>query len=251
MTKGFYNLTSGMLSQTRRLDVVGNNMTNVSTAGFKGEIYTDSTFEEVMWNRVGNNESTQNIGKQSYILAASELHINHEAGFTELTGLNLDFAIIGEGFFAIEKEDTIEYTRGGSFSIDPEGYLYLEGHGRVLSNDAQPILLATDKITAQQNGQILLTETNQPVAQLGVFTFEDVQALEKSESGLFKAGEDLEATTAESPTVMWKAVENSNVEMIDEMVRMMTAQRALQSAGQVLKLYDGVLTKSTTELGRL
>ena len=48
MTKGFYNLTSGILSQTRRLDVIGNNMTNLSTPGYKAETYTDRTFEEVL-----------------------------------------------------------------------------------------------------------------------------------------------------------------------------------------------------------
>ena len=54
MIKGFYNLTSGMLSQGRRLDVVANNMTNISTAGFKAEHYTDRTFDEVMVTRIGN-----------------------------------------------------------------------------------------------------------------------------------------------------------------------------------------------------
>ena len=54
MIKGFYNLTSGMLSQGRRLDVVANNMTNISTAGYKAEQYTDRTFDEVMVTRIGN-----------------------------------------------------------------------------------------------------------------------------------------------------------------------------------------------------
>lgn len=54
MTKGFYNLTSGMLSQSRRLDVVSNNMTNLTTPGYKAEQYTDSTFQEVLISRIGN-----------------------------------------------------------------------------------------------------------------------------------------------------------------------------------------------------
>ena len=51
MTKGFYNLTSGILSQSRRLDTVANNMTNLSTSGYKAEQYTDSTFQEVLIHR--------------------------------------------------------------------------------------------------------------------------------------------------------------------------------------------------------
>ena len=54
MLKGFYNLTSGMLSQSRRLNVVGTNMTNVSTPGYKTEKYTDIPFEQVLYSRVGN-----------------------------------------------------------------------------------------------------------------------------------------------------------------------------------------------------
>ena len=104
MTKGFYNLTSGMLSQSRRLDVVSNNMTNLATPGYKSELYTDSTFEEVMMSLVGNKEKSgaQEIGTESYILAPSELYVDYAQGVLEETGLVLDFAIEGDGFFAVQ-----------------------------------------------------------------------------------------------------------------------------------------------------
>ena len=62
MMKGFYNLTSGMASQQNRLNVVANNMTNISTAGYKAEHYTDRTFDEVMVSRIGNIDKSQ-IGR--------------------------------------------------------------------------------------------------------------------------------------------------------------------------------------------
>ena len=77
MVKGFYNLTSGMLSQGRRLDVVANNITNVSTAGFKAERYTDSTFDEVMLIRIGNklkNQYAEMGTVQSHILAPDQFY---------------------------------------------------------------------------------------------------------------------------------------------------------------------------------
>ena len=58
MFKGFYNLTSGMVSHSRRLDVVANNMTNVSTPGYKAELYTDSTFRDVMISRIGKDRKS-------------------------------------------------------------------------------------------------------------------------------------------------------------------------------------------------
>ena len=105
MTKGFYNLTSAMLTQGRYLDIISNNMANVATAGYKGDRFTYSTFEEVMWKLVGNkNKVYTDLGIQSWITAPSELYTDYSQGAPEETGQNLDFAIEGEGFFAIETD---------------------------------------------------------------------------------------------------------------------------------------------------
>lgn len=250
MTKGFYNLTSGMLSQSRRLDVVANNMTNLSTPGFKAETYTDSTFEEVMYNLVGNKSKVYTpIGEQSYILAPSEFYVDYSQGGLEETGLNLDFAIEGDGFFAVETADGVQYTRGGSFSLDGEGYLYLPGHGRVLGMNGQPIQLTTDAIRADGQGNLYTQDGGYYLGQLGVFTFPDNAQLVKEASGLFEANGQAAAPTA--ARLHWKWVESSNVDMVGEMTRMMTAQRALQSAAQIIKLYDDLLNRATTEVGRM
>ena len=88
MTKGFYNLTSGILSQSRRLDTVANNMTNLSTSGYKAEQYTDSTFQEVLISRVGNKDKSSPtvIGEESYILAPSQLYVDYSQGSLEEAG---------------------------------------------------------------------------------------------------------------------------------------------------------------------
>lgn len=252
MTKGFYNLTSGVLSQGRRLDAVANNMTNLSTPGYKSELYTDQTFEEVLISRVGNKDKSnpEEIGEQSYMLAPDELYINYDRGTFEETGLNLDFAIQQDGFFAIQTEGGTEYTRGGSFALDDEGYLYLPGHGRVLGADNQPIYLPNDNIRADGNGRLYDDASGAYLGQLGVFTFADNEQLEKSETGLFTAGGQA-AQNVQNADVMWKYVENSNVDMMQEMSRMLTTQRALQSAAQILKLYDNLLNKTVTEVGRM
>lgn len=251
MTKGFYNLTSGMLSQGRRLDVVANNMTNLTTPGYKQEVYTDTTFDEVLLSRVGNTDKSGNtvIGQGSYILAPSRLYVDYQQGALEETGLNLDFAIQGEGFFAIQTDTGTEYTRDGSFFLDGEGYLYLPGHGRVLGMDGQPIKLDSDQIQADSYGRIYTPGGEGLYGQIGVFTFGDNEQLVINDSGLF--GANGQAPTATETRVAWRSVESSNVDMIQEMSRMMTAERALQSAAQVLKIYDGVLTKATGEIGRM
>ena len=217
MFKGFYQLTSGMLSQGRRLDVVSHNMTNISTAGYKAERYTDSTFEEVMISRVGNKDKTQTqeIGQETFILAPSRLYTDYEQGAPEETTLPLDFCIQGEGFFAISRDGEIGYTRSGAFTLDDEGYLCLAGQGRVLDNQGQEIGLPTDDLI---------------------------------ERGLY-VGQG--AALSEDYTILHGFVERSNVNMVQEMVAMMTTQRALQSAAQITQIYDQVITRATTELGRL
>ena len=251
MTRGFYNLTSGMLSQSRRLDVVGNNMTNLSTAGYKQEQYTDTTFEEVLFSRVGNKDKSgaTEIGEGSYILAPSQLYVNYRQGVVEETGLNLDFAIQGDGFFAIQTENGVQYTRNGSFSLDGEGCLYLPGQGRVLGADGQPIQLPSDAIRADDSGRIYSSDGEYYYGQVGVYSFADNAQLSIAETGLYEANG--QAPQLSDAQLVWKSVENSNVDMLQEMSQMMTAQRALQSAAQVLKLYDGLLTKATTEIGRM
>ena len=156
MTKGFYQLTSGILSQGRRLDVIGNNMTNLSTAGYKAETYTDRTFQEVLISRVGNKDKSGAtvIGEESYILAPDQLYVNYSQGTMKETGLTLDFAIQGDGFFAIQTDNGVEYTRSGSFCLNDQGQLTLAGQGTVLGTDGQPITLSTDQIRADDAGRI-------------------------------------------------------------------------------------------------
>lgn len=247
MFKGFYNLTSAMLTHQHNLNVIGNNMVNISTSGYKQERYVASTFDDVMYSRVDVNHSGgTEIGRQSYIRAASDIYTDYSQGIPEPTELPLDFAIVGEGFFAVQDADgNIAYTRMGNFSLNDEGYLCLPGFGRVLDPQNQPIYLGTDKIRGDYQGYIYYNDT--PVAQLGVFQFEDNEALERDDRGLF-TGEDPQA--GQDYQIWNKYLERSNSDMVKQMTEMITYQRALQSAAQISKMYDQLMNRATGEVGR-
>ena len=250
MMKGFYNLTSGMLTQGRRLDVVANNMTNISTAGFKAEYYTDRTFDEVMAVRIGNKDKSvyeELPTYQAHILAPDHLYTDYSQGSYEETNLPLDFAIVGVGFFAIETGDGVAYTRAGSFTLDNDGYLCLSELGRVLDPEGNPIQLPTDKLEVDQQGN-LSTKGGEYLATLGVYTFEDNAALERTPYGLF-TGDG--AQVNEDVTIYHKWVERSNVDMVKEMTKMIVTQRALQSAAEMSKLYDQVINRVVNDIGRM
>ena len=219
MFKGFYNLTSSMLTHQQNLNVIANNMVNISTAGYKQDLYTASTFDDVMYSRMGNKHNTgQEIGRQSYIRAASRIYTDYTQGILEPTGIALDFAIHGDGFFAVQDPDGgIAYTRMGNFSLDDEGYLCLPGYGQVLDPELQPIYLGTDQIYGGNQGTIYYDEGGL-IGQLGVFN---------------------------------GYLERSNTDIVKQMTEMITYQRALQSAAQVSKMYDQLMTKAATEIGRM
>ena len=249
MFKGFYNLTSGMLTQGRNLDVISNNMTNVATAGFKTDHYTFSTFEEVMWKRSGNmDRNYTDLGEESWITAPSKLYTDYTQGAIEETGQNLDFAIEGDGFFALETGEGRVYTRNGNFSLDNEGYLWLSGFGRVLDADGNPMRLVTDQVTADELGNIR-NENGDVLARLGVFRFEDNGELVKNDRGFFVSQGD--GQLAGDVRVHQQYVERSNIDMVQQMTKLITAQRAYQSAAEATKIYDDMMNKATTQVGSL
>ncbi len=250
MFKGFYNLTSGMLTQGRNLDVISNNMANAATTGFKSDRYTFSTFQEVMWERVGNmDRKYTDLGTQSWITAPSQLYTDYEQGSIEETGQPLDFAIEGDGFFALETANGDRvYTRNGNFSLDNDGYLWLSGYGRVLNPNGDPMRIVTDRVTSDELGNIY-TEDGGYLGRVGVFRFEDNAELQKNEYGFFVS--ENEGTPTTDVRVHNKWVEHSNIDLVREMTGMITAERAYQSAAEVTKIYDDVMKKSTEDVGRL
>ena len=249
MFKGFYNLTSGMLTQGKNLNVIANNMTNLATSGYKSETFTAQTFQDVMWSRVGNKDKLYaQIGNQSYITVPSRLYTDYTQGSLEETGLPLDFAIEGDGFFAIETADGTAYTRGGNFSLDQEGYLCLPGQGRVLSADGQTMRVMTDRITADDFGNLHM-DGGGFMGRIGVFVFGDNEQLEKNPQGLFVSG--AAAQPAAAAKVHQGMAERSNVDLIRQMTAMISSQRAYQSAAQMTKIYDQLMSQAVTDVGRL
>ena len=249
MFKGFYNLTSAMLSQGKRLDVISNNMANVATSGYKADTYTDTTFREYVVSRVGNKDKRNpaEIGPASYILAPSRLYTDYTQGALEETGMPLDFALRGDGFFAVRSGGETAYTRAGNFALDGEGYLCLADGSRVLDSNGEELFLGTDKIRADASGAIY-TEDGGFLGRLGVYSFADNNQLQRSPQGYFTGAG---AQAADETAVLWKTQERANVDLIGQMTGMITSQRAFQSAAEVSKMYDELMTKAATNLGNV
>ena len=242
-----------MLTQNRHLAVTGNNITNAATPGFKSDEFIASTFQNEMFSRYGNidHEDGQELGTTTSMITAGTVTVtDHSQGVFDQTGMNMDFALTGNGFFQLQGEEGTVYTRNGSFIVDDEGYLSLPHGGRVLGDDNQPIYLGTEDIQALSDGTILAADGVTVLGRIGVVDFQDYATLQKSgDEGLFITNGG-QAAPVDTP-IEWQTLEKSNVDMVKEMTDMMSSQRALQSAAQVLKMYDQLLGKATTEVGRI
>ena len=256
MFQGYYNLTSAVLTHQRRLNVISNNMVNVSTPGYRADTYTETTFDDELVYRIGNTDKDNPtpIGQMSAIVAGGGKITNYKPGTITETGGQFDFALTGTGFFAVDQGGETVYTRNGSFVLDEEGYLYLDGVGRVLGTQG-PIYLGTDHITADSHGNIYkeslegaesaegMAAPGELLGTLRVVDFGNYETdLEKVTSGVMRVrgagGQDVE-----NPEIMYQILEDSNVDPIQEMTDMMSTQRALQSAAQILKMYDQLSAK--------
>lgn len=239
MFQGFYDLTSNMITQNRNMNVISNNMTNVSTPGYKSDTVVQSTFRDELIYRFDKYGRTP-VGVSSRVDTAAERVTDHSEGAMKETGRNLDLALAGNGFFVIQTGNGNVYTRNGSFNIDDQGYLRLDGVGRVMGTNG-PIRLNTDDVVVDGQGNIRSNENGQYFGRLRLVDFNNYGQLTKITGGVFRAnGQPQNADAA----VRQKFVEDSNVSMIDEMTAMMTGQRVLQSSAQVLKMYDQLIAKA-------
>lgn len=265
MYQGFYNLASGMLSQSRNLNVISNNMVNLQTPGFKQDKMVSSTFQEEMLYRTGrtNKENPVPLATTSKIKTPAVTHVDYEQGSFEQTDGIYDFAIGGKGFFSIETPAGEQYTRNGSFSVDAEGYLMLGDVGRVMSIDNQPIQITNENFIVDALGNITVAEEGNMedgeegqtyhLGTIKIVDFQDYNQLHREDGGMFSTAQGARALGEgeEGPQLIWKALEKSNVNMVDEMTSMMSSQRALQGAAQALKMYDSIMSKSASEVGRM
>lgn len=267
MVKGFYNLASGMLTQRRNLDVISSNMANVSTPGFRGDRLVSSTFGEEMMARTGNTDksSPANLADVTMARIPRETITDFSTGNLRDTGKKLDLAIEGEGFFRIDLNGQIMYTRAGSsMNVNNDGYLCMQNGGLLLGKNG-PIRIFdpqagqetkdgtiitpqfhAENITVNALGGVFDCNGNY-IDQIDLVTVMDKSQLVKDGVYFTGGGEPLPANGA----ILQGVLEESNVDALQSMISMIESQRHLQSAAQTLKMYDQMLAKATTEIGKI
>lgn len=252
MVRGLYTAYTGMVNSQHRLDVVSNNLANATTTGYKKEGCTTQSFDAVYGIKIKDatvGHVNQNIGKLSLGAKIGETYRNWEQGSFVTTDNTYDFALSGKGFFTISftnkaGETSTMYTRDGSFQMNADGYLVTKDGDYVLGENG-PIQLPTniDKLEVQPTGEIYAD--GQYVDTFLLTDFEDYNYLEAYGENLYRTVEG--ATEAEcSATVNQGYLEASNMNVVSEMVEMITIAREYESGQKVINAVDEMLGKMVT-----
>lgn len=232
---GYVTLTrqSGLL---REMQEVANNIANLSTTGFRRE---GVVFAEHVAGVPG--------GASLSMGSARARLVDLTQGDLSETGGTFDFAIRGEGFFLVETADGQELTRAGNFTPGPDGALVTADGARLLDEGGSPVQVPPGAATVLLAADGTLSADGQPVARIGLWQATDPLQLSHRAGSRFSAGE---VQPAEGATLLQGYLEDSNVNPVTEVARMIEVQRAYELGQGLLDREDQRMRGVIDTLGR-
>ncbi|MEG6585105.1 flagellar basal-body rod protein FlgF [Dendrosporobacter sp. 1207_IL3150] len=246
MIRGLYTAASGMVAESIRTDATANNLANVNTAGFKKDTAVNKEFGEMLLHRINDGADASTVGYLGRGTFVDEVATIHTQGSMRHTGNDFDLAINGKGFFAVETDAGVRYTRNGTFSKNIVGELITnEGH-KVLGQNG-PIRINGNKFTVGEDGRVLVDGVES--GRLQVVEFENEKQLVKEGASLYSAGENQERPA--SGLISQGYTEGSNVNVISEMINLINGYRAYETNAKTVQSQDQMLEKAVTEVGRV
>ncbi len=219
----------GGLRQERKLEAVSNHLANVDTTGFKKDVISfDRKFK-------------------------AELNKDFSQGNIKATGNPLDVALASPGFLKVETGEGIHYTRNGNFSLNNEGIL-VDMNGNPVLGQGGAIFIDMANVEGQGpeiNGIGEIRVGGDIVDTLDVVTFEDLGKLEKKGQNLFAyTGNTGDEIIPENIVIKHMALEDSNVQAVDEMVKMIDFHRMFETFTKSMMTFDELDNKVISEVGR-
>jgi flagellar basal-body rod protein FlgG len=255
MNRALQTAASGMYAQQLNIDTIANNLSNVNSTAFKK---VRPEFQDLMYQTI----QASGISQDPAVQVPLELQVGNGVtpsatlrfftqGSVETTSNPLDIAIVGDGFFQVRRPDgTIVYTRDGALKLSSEGMLvtphgYQLEPGLVLPQDATEVSISRDGVIEAQTsgaggtvrvGQLELAKFVNPAGlrAIGNNLFEETVA---SGAPLFGA-----PGSEEFGETMQGNLESSNVDIVEEMINMITAQRAYEINAKTIKTVEEMMT---------
>ncbi|MGE5086665.1 MAG: flagellar basal-body rod protein FlgG [Bacillota bacterium] len=254
MLKSLNTAATGMAAQQTNMDVIANNIANVSTNGFKK---SRAEFEDLMYQTqkepgaaTGMNSYSPNGVQTGLGVRTAAIQKDFTGGSAQITKNPLDIQVEGAGFFRVMTPDgDVAYTRDGSFKKDPTGKI-VDKNGNAL----QPEITIPPNISGIEispSGEVRsvtnLSDAPQTLGQIDLTMFVNPAGLKAMGKNLFAqtsaSGQAVQSRPGLNGTgyLAQGQLEASNVNIVDEMVNMITAQRAYETNSKVIQASDQML----------
>jgi flagellar basal-body rod protein FlgF len=253
MIYGMYLSATGVLTNTYRQDVIANNLANSESVGFKKDLALfreRKTAAEEMGGHTGQVDSNlENIGGG---LLANPTLVDTSQGEIEPTGNNMDLAISGKGYFAVQSGGKVSLTRNGQFMVNRNGDLVLGNNGgqTVLDTKQAPIqLLPNKQVTFSTDGTVM--QGGNAVAKIGLFDVSDPSQLKKEGGTLLTVPPSQSLATDSNSMMKSGFVERSNVDPATELASLMDTQRQLEANANMIRYQDQTLGELISSVGKV
>ena len=266
MVRALYTAASGMTAQQLNVDTISNNLANVNTVGYKKET---TNFKSLLYTNLRGPESeavketTPSINQVGHGVRALANSRNYSSGTLQQTDNATDMAIVGNGFFAIDNDGEELYTRDGSFRFamleDGGSYALVTSDGyTVLSTEDESIIIgnevSTEDLVIGKDGTVYYLDEDgirMDVAQIKIVQFANREGLEATGNNLYKStaasGEPMvegDDDTLTRSTLRTGYLEGSNVQLAEEMVNLIIAQRAYEVNSTAIQTADDMMKQA-------
>jgi len=241
MDSGYYAACTALVARTQALDTVANNIANASTVGFRAE---RNLFSSVLADAGNASTSTLNPVINSYGILSGTM-ADTTQGTLEKTGNDLDLAIEGKGYFAVQTANGTMYTRNGSFELSSKDQM-VTASGDLVLGDRGPIVLPTGgKISISADGTI--SSDGAVVGKVKVVEFSVGTELTNTGNSLYAAPASATPLAPTDSTVRQGVLENSNVNAVSSMIQLVEAQRNAEMAQRALSMFNSEIDKTASQ----
>ncbi|MCX7726933.1 MAG: flagellar basal-body rod protein FlgF [Chitinispirillaceae bacterium] len=243
MISGIYIASRGMTPLLQKQDIIANNLSNLNTTGFKQSGLFIKSYQKFLENDLRQPFVNSDIN-------VDEVYTDYSEGPMKKTDSPLDFYIKGSGFFTIMTPDGIQYTRNGNFSLNNEGFLVTSDGCKVMGKDGYIRLNPEYKFTITEAGEIL--QENSTIDALKIVDFEKPYRLMRCGDCRFKPLDPEEKEIISTAYVIKQGyLEGSNVNLIQNMVRMISSYRNFEADQKALLAQDQTLERAVNQVGKV
>ncbi len=241
MLHGFYISSEGAAAQSRRLEILANNLANVDTPGFKRELavlQARHTEAIEQGDAYPGSRTINDLGGGVYV---PETMTDFSSGTLKKTGGPTDLAIDGDGFFTVEKDEQTLLTRAGNFQITSDGRLVTQDGYAVLSQEGDPIVLEDPSAPVRFSKDGMVEQFGVPIAALGLVKPTSMGDLAKAGQNLFLPLAETVPVAQNERNIRPGHLEMSGVKPTLEMMELIEASRAFETNIRMIQGQDQML----------